>query len=106
MHRSQDVALVLLCLMTAATAFSADRVKVAGGTLEGTGAQSGVRAFKGIPFAEPPVGDLRWTAPRPPKKWSDVRPATQFGPRCMQPPLFSDMVFRSDGMSEDCLYLN
>src|SRR5690349_13237072 len=92
--------------MALSMAFSADRVKIANGTLEGEGLQNGVRAFKGIPFAEPPVGDLRWTAPRPPKNWTEPRAATQFGPRCTQQPLFSDMVFRSNGMSEDCLYLN
>jgi para-nitrobenzyl esterase len=95
-----------LALTLCAAGFSADRVKIANGTLEGTGAENGVRSFKGIPFAEPPVGKLRWTAPRPPKNWAGVRPAAQFGARCMQKPLFSDMVFRSNGMSEDCLYLN
>jgi para-nitrobenzyl esterase len=95
-----------LALTTAAAASSADRVKIANGTLEGAAAPDGVRSFKGIPFAEPPVGNLRWTAPRPPKNWTGVRPAAQFGARCMQQPLFSDMVFRSNGMSEDCLYLN
>src|SRR5258708_40107610 len=84
-----------------------DRVKTSTGILEGTGRQaSGVREFKGVPFARPPVGNLRWTAPQPMVNWSGVRPATQFGPRCMQQPIFGDMGFRSNGMSEDCLYLN
>ncbi|MES1261116.1 MAG: carboxylesterase family protein [Acidobacteriota bacterium] len=84
-----------------------DRVKTASGTLEGAGPQSsGVREFKGIPFAEPPVGDLRWSPPQPVKAWTGVRQATGFGPRCMQQALFGDMGFRSNGMSEDCLYLN
>ena len=86
---------------------SADQVKTASGTLEGTGVQqSGVREFKGIPFAQPPVGNLRWTAPQPVVQWSGVRQAKDFGPRCMQQPIFGDMGFRSNGMSEDCLYLN
>lgn len=86
---------------------AADRVKTANGSLEGTGPQaSGVREFKGIPFAEPPVGDLRWAPPQPAKNWGGVRQANQFGPRCMQQALFGDMGFRSNGMSEDCLYLN
>ena len=55
---------------------------------------------------QPPVGDLRWQPPQPPKDWEGVRKADKFGPRAMQLPLFGDMVFRSDGMSEDCLYLN
>ena len=62
--------------------------------------------FKGIPFAAPPVGDLRWNPPQPVKNWDGVREATQFGPRCMQRRIFGDMNFRSNGMSEDCLYLN
>jgi para-nitrobenzyl esterase len=93
--------------ISTASAFAADRVKLAGGTIEGTGPQaSGLREFKGIPFAQPPVGSLRWSPPQPVKKWSGVRPATAFGPRCMQQSLFGDMNFRSNGMSEDCLYLN
>ncbi|MEO6315134.1 MAG: carboxylesterase family protein [Chitinophagaceae bacterium] len=80
-------------------------VTTANGKLEGVN-ESGVRSFKGIPFAAPPVGDLRWKAPLPPKNWTGVRQATKFGPRAMQLPLFGDMNFRSDGMSEDCLYLN
>ena len=53
-----------------------------------------------------PVGDLRWQPPQPVKNWKGVRKADQFGPRCMQRPIFADMNFRSNGMSEDCLYLN
>jgi para-nitrobenzyl esterase len=67
---------------------------------------SGVRIFRGIPFAQPPTGDLRWRPPQPAKNWEGVRQAVKFGPRCMQAPIFGDMNFRSDGMSEDCLYLN
>ena len=66
----------------------------------------GVYCFKGIPFAAPPVGDLRWCAPQAVRPWQGVRPAHQFGPRAMQLPVFGDMDFRSNGMSEDCLYLN
>ena len=91
----------------AGDAAGVDQVKTANGVVEGIGPQSsGIRMFKGIPFAEPPVGALRWKAPQPPKNWAGVRQATQFGPRCMQQPLFGDMNFRSNGMSEDCLYLN
>ena len=89
-----------------AEAFDGNKAKVANGWLEGTLEQSGVRAFKGIPFARPPVGDLRWKAPQPPANWKGVRKADKFGPRAMQRPIFGDMAFRLDGMSEDCLYLN
>src|SRR5215213_6628648 len=83
------------------------RVTLSGGILEGTiEPGSGVRSFKGIPFAAPPVGDLRWRPPQPAAPWAGVRTAHQFGPRAMQLPVFGDMNFRSHGMSEDCLYLN
>lgn len=83
------------------------RVTVSGGMLEGmVEPGSGVRSFKGIPFAAPPLGDLRWRPPQPAASWEGVRPAHQFGPRAMQLPVFGDMDFRSNGMSEDCLYLN
>ncbi|MDP9323731.1 MAG: carboxylesterase family protein, partial [Acidobacteriota bacterium] len=95
-----------ICLASAVPALAADRVKTANGTVEGTTEQSGIRAYRGIPFAAPPVGDLRWREPQPVKNWEGVRGAAQFGPRCVQAPLFSDMNFRSNGMSEDCLYLN
>lgn len=68
--------------------------------------ETGVHSFKGIPFAAPPVGDLRWKAPQPVQPWEGIRAADQFSPRAMQLPVFGDMNFRSNGMSEDCLYLN
>ncbi len=100
--------LIPVALTLSASLFAAsDIVKTANGALEGTGPQaSGVREFRGIPFAAPPVGDLRFAAPQPPLNWTGVRPATRFGPRCMQQAVFGDMGFRSNGMSEDCLYLN
>ncbi|MDJ1482587.1 carboxylesterase family protein [Cytophagaceae bacterium YF14B1] len=81
-------------------------VKTAQGTVEGVTEKSGIRAFKGIPFAAPPVGQLRWKEPQPPQPWKGVRKADKFGPRAMQRAVFGDMNFRSNGMSEDCLYLN
>jgi len=83
----------------------APRVKTENGVLEGAD-ESGVKTFKGVPFAAPPVGNLRWREPQPVQSWSGVRKADKFGPRAMQLPVFGDMNFRSDGMSEDCLYLN
>ncbi|MFN7471116.1 MAG: carboxylesterase family protein, partial [Roseiflexaceae bacterium] len=82
-------------------------ITTSAGVLAGsTDATLGVHSFKGIPFAAPPVGDLRWCAPQPVTPWQGVRLADQFGPRAMQLPVFGDMDFRSNGMSEDCLYLN
>ncbi|MCW5967731.1 MAG: carboxylesterase family protein [Blastocatellales bacterium] len=97
----------LLMAAFASGAFAQNRVKTSDGEVEGRADAAGVvRTFKGIPFAEPPVGDLRWKAPQPVKGWKGARKADQFGPRCMQRAIFSDMVFRSNGVSEDCLYLN
>ncbi|MGD0008223.1 MAG: carboxylesterase/lipase family protein [Terriglobia bacterium] len=77
------------------------------GLVEGAvSADSKVRIFKGIPFAAPPVGALRWKAPQPVPSWTGVRKATDFGARCMQGRIFEDMIFRDSGPSEDCLYLN
>ncbi len=82
-------------------------IQTANGTLSGAlDAASGIHSFKGIPFAAPPIGALRWQAPQPVAPWSGIREATGFGPRAMQLPVFGDMNFRSNGMNEDCLYLN
>ena len=95
-----------IALAIAVPAAAADRVKTANGTVEGTTEASGIHVYRGIPFAAPPVGDLRWKEPQPVKNWDGVKTTTAFGPRCMQASIFGDMVFRSNGMSEDCLYLN
>jgi para-nitrobenzyl esterase len=80
---------------------------VAQGTLEGRySTQTGVQTYFGIPFAAPPVGDLRWRPPQAPDSWEGVRQATEFGPRPIQPYVYDDMRFRSPMASEDCLYLN
>jgi para-nitrobenzyl esterase len=98
---------VLAVLSSGASAFEQHKVATANGALEGSfNTVTGVRSFKGVPFAAPPVGELRWKPPQPVKNWEGVRAADKFGPRAMQLPLFSDMVFRSNGTSEDCLYLN
>jgi para-nitrobenzyl esterase len=98
---------ILHATALAVSATAVDRVKTPNGIVEGAGRQkSGVRIFKGVPFAEPPIAQLRWKPPQPVKNWQGARQAIQFGPRCMQHPVFGDMGFRSNGMSEDCLYLN
>jgi len=83
-------------------------VTVETGKLQGVAAtgNSPVQIFRGVPYAKPPVGDLRWREPVPAENWQGVRAADQFAPRCMQQPLYSDMMFRSPAPSEDCLYLN
>jgi len=74
-------------------------VRVEQGQLQGT-SEDGLTVYRGIPFAAPPLGDLRWRAPQPAAKWAGVRPADKFAPGPIQggtPP---------SGKSEDCLYLN
>ena len=68
--------------------------------------KTNIQSFKGIPFAQPPVGNLRWKEPQPVSNWTGVKQTKKFGPRAVQSNIFGDMGFRSDGISEDCLYLN
>jgi para-nitrobenzyl esterase len=65
-----------------------------------------VCAFMGIPFAAPPLDNLRWKAPQTAACWQGVRDATSYGPHCPQNVVFEDMIFPDSGPSEDCLYLN
>ena len=100
--------LLLLGLAVAgpALAGSAMTIAVGDGQLRGS-ADGSVAVFRSIPYAAPPVGDLRWRAPRPPAKWSGVRDATQFGPACPQSPDSPVMMVGPVGASsEDCLTLN
>src|SRR5438046_358442 len=84
-----------------------DAVKVDGGQIAGT-MSDGVRVFKGIPFAAPPVGELRWKAPQPVVPWTGVKNADTFGPQCMQQPYPEGSPYATapQPTSEDCLYLN
>ena len=99
-------ALMVMAAVPVAAVLAADVVKTANGAVEGMTEPSGIHVYRGIPFGAPPTGDLRWKPPQPVTKWEGVRKAAQFGPRCEQAPIFGDMNFRSNGMSEDCLYLN
>ena len=81
------------------------QVKTQYGVLEGL-EEDGVKKFLGVPFAQAPVGELRWKAPQPVQPWEGIREAKAFGADPMQPNIFGDMNFRGSGRSEDCLYLN
>jgi len=82
-------------------------VAVEGGQIaDATPDATGVRTFKGIPFAAPPVGDLRWKAPQPVKPWTGVRNAADWGPRCVQTNRLGEIDPLNKRMDEDCLYLN
>lgn len=80
---------------------------ITNGTIEGSyDTKTGIQTYLGIPFAQPPVGDLRWKAPQPATNWIGVKQTKHFGPRPMQTFIWGDMNSRSNGVSEDCLYLN
>jgi para-nitrobenzyl esterase len=83
------------------------RVTIDTGILEGAAdSVTGVDVFRGIPYAAPPVGALRWRPPRPPAQWTGVRDAKQLGHNCMQAQPYADIDPYAAGISEDCLYLN
>lgn len=95
------VALLLLAGSSGLRPAEADTVTVATGQLRGS--DGAIRVFRGIPFAAPPVGSLRWRPPQPAARWAGVRDATRFGNDCMQAP-WDVMSGQPD--SEDCLFLN
>ena len=79
-------------------------VRIDGGLIRGASA-AGVNSFKGLPYAAPPTGNLRWRAPQPAAAWSGVRDATQFGASCPQA-LTGNPFLPPGTISEDCLNLN
>ncbi|MFL5483738.1 MAG: carboxylesterase/lipase family protein [Gemmatimonadaceae bacterium] len=86
---------------------SAPRARTENGTVQGVvDSASGILVFRGIPYAAPPVADLRWRAPRPAANWSGVRDASKLGHNCMQHQPYDDIDPFTAGVSEDCLYLN
>jgi para-nitrobenzyl esterase len=97
------------CLHEAAVANNNAIVRIESGLLSGQFSADGiVRAFKGVPYAKPPIGELRWRAPAPSVPWDGVRNARQFGPRCLQPSRLPTSIqyFGPEAEGEDCLYLN
>lgn len=107
----QAIHLIGLCALGSALATPASATLFSGlarptvQTSQGTVAgkvTDGVRAYLGIPYAAPPVGDLRWQSPQPPQAWSGTRDARAFGERCAQP--FS--ALSPESVNEDCLFLN
>jgi len=106
MVRTAVIGITLLAALGAA-GVSAPRVKIDTGAIEGiVDSASGVMVFRGIPYAAPPVGDLRWRPPQPAKSWTGVRPASQLGHNCIQHQPYDDIDPFTAGISEDCLYLN
>lgn len=108
--RLTSTGLLATCLAIAASASSAappndSVVQIEAGQVQGTVAGE-VLSFKGIPFAAPPVGNLRWRSPQPVAPWAGIRAATQYGHDCMQVPDPSDAAPPGTALSEDCLVLN
>ena len=97
---------LIICLCAPAVA-APPAAHTAQGTVQGKIAADGKTvAFLGLPYAAPPVGDLRFKPPAPPPAWKGVRDATQFAHRCEQWQVWADYIFRDSGPNEDCLYLN
>jgi len=110
----QSIVALVACTIIATAPAKADPITTAAGQVTGVMSSDGaVRAYKGIPFAKPPVGDLRWRAPQPATPWSGTLVADKFGAICAQPdPLGGNSIFTQlfftpiEPRSEDCLYLN
>src|SRR5882724_11236281 len=103
------LALAVLELALVGRAAITDPVKVEQGLLAGTsGSTADIRLYRGIPFAAPPVGELRWKAPQPAASWQGTRQATEFSNACWQTSYSATSIFQSKlpPLSEDCLYLN
>src|SRR4030088_2852791 len=103
--RSALIATAVLGGLGAARGTGPPRVKIDTGSLEGLDTV-GVMVFRGIPYARPPVGNLRWRPPLPARPWRGVRAAKQLGRNCIQHQPYSDIDPFAAGVSEDCLYLN
>src|SRR5438034_6095373 len=91
--------------LSPAAAQTEPTVTVDAGMIRGV-ASNGVAAFKGIPYAAPPVGASRWRAPQPVAAWRDVHQATEYGLDCMQKPAPGDAGASGGDLGEDCLYVN
>lgn len=99
--------LTAVALLAYAATAGAMEVRTESGRVSGTPIENAdVTVFKGIPYAAPPVGELRWQAPQRPPRWEGVRKADEFGARCMQSDRLGDIDPLNPRMSEDCLYLN
>jgi para-nitrobenzyl esterase len=100
------IALMALAMSAAAPAMAqVTEASVTGGKIAGV-VVDGVSEFKGIPFAAPPVGDLRWKAPQPVKPWSGTKQTIAFGPACMQNPTVAQRMAPGVTLSEDCLTID
>ena len=99
---------VAAALLWASVPLTASAQTVDGGSVDGITLPSGIRAWLGVPFAAPPVRDLRWKAPQPVRAWPGTYHADRPAPMCLQPLRARTMnhYFGNEAISEDCLYLN
>src|SRR5437764_7557192 len=104
--RITTIAAAIVALGAGTQPAVAPRVTIDAGTLEGGVDSTGILVFRGIPYAAPPVGALRWRPPRPAARWAGIRPARELGHNCMQGQPYGDIDPFAAGVSEDCLYLN
>jgi para-nitrobenzyl esterase len=104
---SAAVAVAVSSLVPSTASRAAEVIRAEGGQIAVVAPNpSGVRLFKRIPYAAPPVGQLRWKKPEPAKAWDGIRKADEWGPRCMQSSRLGDIDPLNKRMEEDCLYLN
>jgi len=115
MHPFKRAARLSCAIVTAAVAIvsgslsvrAAEPLSVEGGQIADAAPDaSGIRIFKSIPYAAPPLGELRWRAPQPLQNWQGVRDVAEWGPRCVQSKRLGDLDPLNKRMDEDCLYLN
>jgi para-nitrobenzyl esterase len=111
MRRIGVILMVLGGSLASQSAFAvydfAMQVEIESGTIEGNfDTETNIKKFFGVPYAQPPVGELRWRPPQPVEAWEDVKETKAFGPSPIQYQLWGDAGFRSKELSEDCLYLN
>ncbi len=106
MRRITVLGVGCLCALGAYAA-DVDTISVDGGALSGS-IENGINIYKGIPYAAPPVGDLRWKAPQPVADWDGVRDCTKYSDDCPHPSYPEGSLYARDPhpQSEDCLYLN
>jgi len=101
------ICLLNLAIMAQNQSSKPVQTKIENGVIEGLyDSTAGLYLYFGIPFAKPPVGDLRWKAPQPADNWPGILPTKKFGHSPVQTNVWGDMIYRADTTSEDCLYLN
>src|SRR5215831_1433803 len=101
-----SVLVAALALASAGLGQTPNPVRTQTGLVQGT-IENGLTVYKGIPFAAPPLGDLRWRAPQPSASWSGVKKTDRYAPGCMQNPIVMPALgIEGFPVSEDCLYLN